>query len=87
MSQSSISISASSHVRLRATSLCMFCGPHGYDVYVIFGAQRLHVYPADADALGAVEPCEFFVDGHIRRSHNEWRQEIELASRGTRVAG
>ena len=50
------------------------------------GTQRLHVHPANANTLGAVEPCEFFVSGRIGRSKNERRQYTEVAADGTCVA-
>src|SRR5262245_5023090 len=69
------------------SSLYMFCRPRRYDVYVVRGTKRLHVHPAHANTLGAVEPGEFFVSSRVGRSKNERRQYTEVAADGTRVAG
>src|ERR1700733_9950167 len=63
-----------------------FAPPDPYSVYVVFEPQRLHVHPAHADALGAVEPGELFVSRCIGRSSHERRQRIDLAAQGASVA-
>src|SRR5215510_4344893 len=64
----------------------MLCSPRRYDVYIVRGAQLLHVHPTHANTLGAVEPSEFFVSGCVGGSKNERRQYTEVAADGTCVA-
>ena len=56
--------------------------PDADDVDVEFHAQRRHVHPAHAHALGAVEPLEPRVGRRIRRGHDHgWQHRPVVAQR------
>src|SRR5262249_18116663 len=59
----------------------MFAVSHLYDVHIVDGPQRLHVHPADADALSAIEPGELLIRRCKCRSDHERGQRVEFAAK------
>src|SRR5215468_7005186 len=58
----------------------MFAVSHLYDVHLVDRPQRLHVHPADTDALSAIEPGELLVGRCKVRSDHERGQRVEFAA-------